>query len=183
MIVCDDNKKIIYYSVGHPGSRHDSSVFGSTALHDKPGQFFSDGEYLIGDSAYSLSTRMLVPFKGRRAILGDNALFNEKFSRARVAVEHVMSILKNRFQSLKGLRMPLRRPEDVKTITRWIVCTMVVHNFCRRMRDDWETEDTEITSLTTRADGTEPRGISPSAEMFRDFKKSELAIHFHHELN
>ena len=63
MIVCDDNRKVIYYTAGWPGSTHDNRVFRNCNLFNNHGDYFSKYEYLLGDSAYSSSAVMVQSFK------------------------------------------------------------------------------------------------------------------------
>lgn len=83
---------------------------------------------------------MIVPYKGRKATSSENILFNERFSRARVVVEHVMGMLKCIFSSLKGIRNPLRCAEDLKFINEWIVSIMIIHNITLFTNDEWDEE-------------------------------------------
>ncbi|KAJ3401364.1 hypothetical protein HDV05_000485, partial [Chytridiales sp. JEL 0842] len=94
------------------GSKHDNAVFQSTELHSRAERFFEDKYYLLGDSAYALSTRMLVPYNGARADERRNAEFNEKISHVRVIVEHTIGVLKARWASLRGIRLKYHVKED-----------------------------------------------------------------------
>ncbi len=107
-VVCNEMKMIIYFQVGQPGCTHDSAALGRTRLIKHPELFFGPGQYLLGDSAYTLSLRMLVPYRNPHAQIEENAAFNLRFSSARVKIEHVMGLLKNRWASLRGLRTQVR---------------------------------------------------------------------------
>jgi hypothetical protein len=137
-VVCDDRRKIIYHQVGYPGSCHDSSCFKKTELYEYPGEFFGSDQYILGDSAYPLSTRLLTPYKGPAANIPSNIKFNEYFSRARVVVEHTMGLLKSRFESLRGLRVRLRKKEDLKSANDWVVAVLALHNFLLQINDSWD---------------------------------------------
>jgi hypothetical protein len=50
--------------VGWPGSVFDCTCLSKTSLIKKSEKFFPPREYLIGDSAYILSDKMVVPYKG-----------------------------------------------------------------------------------------------------------------------
>ena len=63
LIVCDDRKRIIYYTAGWPGSTHDNRVFRNAKLLINRGEYFSQNEYLLGDSAYSANPIMAQSFK------------------------------------------------------------------------------------------------------------------------
>jgi DDE superfamily endonuclease len=52
LIVCDDQHLIHYYLAGWPGSAHDEQVFQKTRLFCNPLRFFSQRQYMFGDSAF-----------------------------------------------------------------------------------------------------------------------------------
>ena len=68
------NKKILWRSIGHKGSSHDSKVFNESGLGkylvDHADDLYARGLYLVGDSAYALRSYMLTPH--------DNALPDSK---------------------------------------------------------------------------------------------------------
>jgi DDE superfamily endonuclease len=64
--ICDSNKRILWMSSSHQGSCHDSTAWTSTMLY-KTLQLRSEWLYLndwflVGDSAYSMESFLLVPF-------------------------------------------------------------------------------------------------------------------------
>ena len=69
-----------------------------------------------------------------------NGRFNLLFSKARVAVEHTIGLLKNRFCSLKGLSHQLQKLDDLKAVNRWVIACAVLHNFLSssRINDEWD---------------------------------------------
>lgn len=96
-IVCDIYKKIIFYQVGWPGSIFDQTAFSQTKFFLEPHRFFSDNQFLLGDSGYTASRHMLTPYRNPAAQINENAEFNLEFSRARVLVEHAIGLLKSRY--------------------------------------------------------------------------------------
>lgn len=56
------------------------------------------------------------------------AKFNKKCSSARVKIEHAYRILKNRWQSLRSLRVKIRNVRDEGVATCWIRACVVLHN-------------------------------------------------------
>ena len=79
---------------------HDSAVFQRTEIYQHPERFFSEGEFLLGDAAYSLSPWLVTPYKGQAGHAPGNLEFNKVVSQARVGVEHTTGVLKGRFGSL-----------------------------------------------------------------------------------
>ena len=53
MVVNDDKRRIRYLNVGWPASVHDERVWSNTLIARHHERFFSPGEYLLGDSAFS----------------------------------------------------------------------------------------------------------------------------------
>ena len=62
-VVCDDHGRVIYYYIGWPGSTHDNHSFRNCKLCLQEEDFFSLYEYIIGDSAFNPSARMVSAYK------------------------------------------------------------------------------------------------------------------------
>ncbi|KAF9272580.1 hypothetical protein BGZ88_004618 [Linnemannia elongata] len=75
-IVCDMDRRIIALDTGHPGSASDSTVFKGMDQYHVPNDYFSPGEYLLADAAYSVSKTCIPPYKAPSSELPDNAAFN-----------------------------------------------------------------------------------------------------------
>ncbi len=112
-LICDDQRRILWYQLGWPGSVYDSTVFSHSNMYKNQEGYFSGLEFLIGDSGYTLSKRMLIPYIGQAALKDDNARFNEYISSMRVVIEHTNGILKNRWSSLKGIRTQLKNTSEI----------------------------------------------------------------------
>ncbi|OAV92364.1 hypothetical protein PTTG_02242 [Puccinia triticina 1-1 BBBD Race 1] len=63
MFVCDSSKRIIYAVHGWCGSAHDQRVFKNSQLCIQPTNFFSQGEYILADSAYTALATVVPAFK------------------------------------------------------------------------------------------------------------------------
>ena len=136
-VVCDFDKVITYFQVGWPGSVYDSTVFADTKLFQNAEHYFSDHEFLLGDSGYTASLRMLTPYRNPQAQIEENAEFNLIFSSARVVVEHVMGLLKSRWSFLRGIRTQFRETKDLEDINSQIVAAVVLHNIVMLRKDLW----------------------------------------------
>lgn len=149
MIVCDHNKRIRMLHSGYAGSAHDMRVLNGSELTTKTKDFFQNGEYLLADSAYAASLTIVPVIKKpyRRSLPKTDRNFNYAHAKARVQVEHCIGILKSRFQSLKGLRLPIRNKEDVARSNAWIRTCCILHNFLIDTDDeadkDWCLEEEE----------------------------------------
>jgi hypothetical protein len=145
LIVCDDRRRIMYHYSGWAGASHDSRIFRNSILYRNPAAFFADGEYLLADSAFNNTNHTVstfrLPARGIR-LPQDQHDFNQAVSSIRVANEHTIGILKNRFQILKQL--PIRITEEVESMERAIDCIeacCVLHNILHDLsqnEDDME---------------------------------------------
>lgn len=162
-LVCDHTKKITFVQTGWPGSVHDQTAFSQSKLFLRPSSAFSPGEFLLGDSGYALSNRMLTPYRSPAANHPDNQFFNVRVSSARVKIEHVNGILKNRFSSLKEIRLQVKTCQDFKRINNWITACCILHNFAMSLSDPWEyvpeenEEDPSTHVMEEPSTGTELR--------------------------
>ena len=93
------DRKILFLSVGFPGSFSDSNCFKRSGLYLTPERFFSDGEYLLGDSAYKRTEylKTVSRFDGHREE-------QRQIKRCRVLVENVFGAWKNKWRHL-SIRM------------------------------------------------------------------------------
>jgi transposase len=140
-VVCDWSGRIRFLFVGYPASVHDSRCIGYSNLTTNPHQYFDDMEYILADSAYTLSNTIITPFKHPLASTEPYATFNYLHSSARVHVEHCIGRLKSRFQSLRGLRIQILDHDDHKRACQWIVACCIIHNMLIDI-DGWDNETT-----------------------------------------
>jgi len=82
--------RIVDYGLGHPGSSHDSYAFKETQIYQQHDTYLADNEWIWVDSAYPLSTWLVLSFKKPRnqALNRDQRTFNYFLSK-------VISILCN----------------------------------------------------------------------------------------
>ena len=129
LLICDLNKKIQYLYTGWPGCSHDQRLTSNCAIGQSPKDFFSNGQYLMADSAFSPTINMVPAFKKNRnsTLTDEQQAFNRHLSGVRVVIENCIGLLKNRFQSLKGLRLQVSDQRDLNRITAWInVCSISI---------------------------------------------------------
>jgi hypothetical protein len=144
-VVCDDHRRIIAFYTGWPGSSADSTVYQEMQLSDdsKKPLFFSQGEYLIADSAYpaDLSCCTVVPSYKSNMKGTDIEDFNTCVAHVRVVNEHTIGVLKGMWSSLRELRIQIRKKEDMERVLLWISYCGILHNMLIAFRDDWGDED------------------------------------------
>ena len=132
MVVCQHDRRITYIFTGIPGSYHDQRVFNLSALGQAANheRFFSGEEFILADSAYTptIGCVPIVKKPANGSLTFKDIAFNEACASARVVAEHTIGLLKMRWQSLRGLSMLIRGPEDVQTAVHWIMACVVLHN-------------------------------------------------------
>ena len=78
LVVCDDQCHVTYYYAGWPGSTHDNRSWRNCKLNLTEADFFNDMEYIIGDSAFNPSKRMISTYKkpsGQVSLIAENEFF------------------------------------------------------------------------------------------------------------
>jgi hypothetical protein len=120
--------RIVDYSHGFTGSAHDSAAFEHTAAFKHPDWLFHGEEFVWGDSAYTLSSRIIPVYKWPASLIPQNALFDTAVSHIRVRSEHCMGALKGRFQSLRGLRVNILSNSDHIKACQWVTVAIILHN-------------------------------------------------------
>lgn len=133
---------------GYTGNAHDFRVFRVTTLRNNPGSHFQNGEYLLADSAYapSLTIVPIIKKSGKKDLSREEKDFNFCHANTRVTIEHCIGILKGRFQSLRGLRIPISKKHHIQRANWWIYTCCMLHNFLIDNKDNidpsWEEEFT-----------------------------------------
>ena len=113
--------------LGGLGCSHDQCLMTNCGLTKSRSQFFSSGQYLLADSAFSATVYTVTAFKRpqNNNLTDEQHDFNRHLSGVRVIIENCIALLKNRFQSLKGLRLRVSTKKDLTRITCWItVCNL-----------------------------------------------------------
>ena len=110
-----------------------------------PNRYFGHNEYVLADSGYSPHPNVVPAFK-RPAISSlafRAAQFNYAVSNTCVKIEHCIGMLKSRFQSLKGMRLLLRKKSDFHRLVNWIHVCCIVHNFLinDEVLEEWDEGD------------------------------------------
>ncbi|KAH9150988.1 hypothetical protein AeRB84_006291 [Aphanomyces euteiches] len=121
-IISDDRRRIRACMIGFPSSVHDSRQHKSMAIALEPTRFFSDGEFLLGDSAYALNKHLIRPYKAAKSKIKENKKLNYHFSAMRMTIEHCIGMVKSRFTRLRdGFFTILRDAECHDAVIRMIV--------------------------------------------------------------
>jgi hypothetical protein len=104
-------------------------------------QFFTSREYLLGDSAFSMSPIMVPAYKkGPHGVISEEkSYFNTMLAKIRIKSEHCIGLLKGRFQRLRGHRRVIRDKVDFDFILKMTMAACVLHNLLinNNIPDSW----------------------------------------------
>ena len=92
-------------------------------------------QYLIADSAYSLTKTTLPPYKAPLSNSNENAEFNYCLAKSRVQNEHTIGVLKSWWASLKEMRLHLFTQKHMREYVRWVYACIVLHNMLAYLGD------------------------------------------------
>ncbi|CAG8738653.1 8937_t:CDS:2, partial [Racocetra persica] len=79
----------------------DSTAYKSTPLFQNTQNFFKEGEYLLADCGYQLTSTTIIPYRQPYANIPENAVFNELLAKERVRIEHVNGICERKIWLFK----------------------------------------------------------------------------------
>lgn len=134
--VVDSDKRFIYTSIGCPGSFHDQRVYRLCNLSDSV-ESLPDNYHIIGDSAYTLTSHMMVPYKDNGRMTIAQRSYNYKHSCNRMVVEHAFGLLKNKFPRVHST-LQVRTWDRAVNI---ILACMILHNFILDAENDKNNHD------------------------------------------
>lgn len=140
-VTCDYHLKIRHLVLGYPGSVHDARIYNNCPLALKPELYFSEGQYLLGDSAYKLTNTVMTPFRINTTDPSSTLIqsnYNRTLGRYRVRVENCIGLLKEIFCSLKELKMSIKNNASIKDACDWILVCGILLNIILEDKDDKE---------------------------------------------
>ncbi|KAI7966338.1 hypothetical protein MJO29_002086 [Puccinia striiformis f. sp. tritici] len=162
LIVCNWQQRVIYAVHGWCGSAHDQRVYKNSLLYRNPRQFFSPGEYLLADSAYTSTNTVIPAFKRApgRPLPPEKQQFNYELSHNRVIVEHTIGMLKNRWQSLKSLSIEILGKKTAKRLNTWLRACVVLHNYLLDLREaEWDELNNPVQNFDPNKDEEDDSGV------------------------
>lgn len=146
--VCTFDLQFSFIYAGWEGSAHDTRVVEDAI--SRGGFSIPSGKYYLADAGYPNKPPFLVPYRGTRYHLREQALanqrpsnykelFNLRHSSLRNAIERIFGVLKRRFQCLGGRPQEYSFPIQVKLI----YALTALHNFIRihEVFDSFEEEE------------------------------------------
>jgi hypothetical protein len=140
--VCDYRSRFIFFAVVAPGKCSDQVAFERTSLSTLM-EALPTGTYLVGDAAYSLTERMLVPFTGSQRNNASNDAYNFYLSQLRIRIEMAFGLMTNKWRILRApLQTSLAKSSEI------LECCSRLHNFCiQEDGDEFLNEETTLNAL------------------------------------
>lgn len=123
--VCDHTKRFRDCYAGEVGSNHDACVYRSPLGRNMENWEFPGNSHLLGDSAYPLKNKLIVPYKDDGHLTNIQKHYNTTLSKSRVVIENAFALLKGRFRRLK-----LLEAKRLDLIPLIIISGCVLHNIC-----------------------------------------------------
>lgn len=119
------------------GSVHDARIFAECDMARNVTNYLTENEWIAADSAYRLSKQVITPFRknARQSTSECRKAFNKYFSSFRVRIEHCFGILKERFGSLKEMRIKLHSQDAHKYFCDWILVCCILNNMVMSNED------------------------------------------------
>jgi hypothetical protein len=157
--ICDNSKRILWMSSAHQGSCHDSSAFQSTKLNmllsSRSDWLLEKRWFIVGDSAYSLESYLLVPFDKpdmKRSTGQKEDAYNFYHSNCRIRIECAFGEMVMRWGIFwKKLQM------DIGAVGEVVSAAGLLHNFIidQRTEEDDEEYFSSFSHSSLQADGNE----------------------------
>ena len=122
--VCNHRSQFTFFGVVAPGKCGDQVAFERTSLPTLM-RALPLGTYIIGDAAYSVGKRMLVPFTGSQRTNPSNDAHNFYLSQLRIRIEMAFGLMTNKWRIFCApLQTSLAKSAEV------LECCSRLQNFC-----------------------------------------------------
>jgi hypothetical protein len=122
--MCDYRSRFTFFAVAAPGKCANQVAFERTSLPALM-EALPIGKYLVGDAAYSVGEKMLVPFSGSQRNNANNDGYIFCLSQLRIRIEMAFGLMSNKWRIL---RTPLQT--SLKMSASILECCSKLHNFC-----------------------------------------------------
>ncbi|XP_037946997.1 protein ANTAGONIST OF LIKE HETEROCHROMATIN PROTEIN 1-like [Teleopsis dalmanni] len=129
-IVCDEKLRIRHAVVGDLGTFNDAEIFRNSVIYKNPRKFFSDEQWIAGDSTYPLLDHVITPYSKNSDYMDETSRsqFNKQHSKYRVRAEYCINLLMERFCSLKELRLRVDNKRGEDLCKKWVLICCMLHN-------------------------------------------------------
>lgn len=149
MVICNDDRRILYLRAGDTSAVHDTRVFSCSFFGQNQSRYLTGREYLLGDSAYTPTARMITPFKKPRARQRACRHFNYALSQRRIVIEHTFGMIKARFPALTHIPVRIRDQRTHGLVVQWFESGCILHNFLLARKDEvkWLEKETDWSRI------------------------------------
>eukprot|EP00842_Homolaphlyctis_polyrhiza_P002925 jgi/Hompol1/3633/HPOL_006657-RA len=186
-VICDHECRITYFYTGWAGSAHDQRVLSNSRFGLNTESYFSGNQYILADSAYTPTTRIVPAFKKlpRKNLPANQTRFNTKLATARVKAERCIGMLKGRFQILKSMRQLLDGKTTMREITNMQTACVILHNILISLKAaEWESgEDRDRNDEEVEAAVGRNNRVIPQTELEKGKKRREDLMAYLEQLN
>ena len=121
---CSADLKFIYFGIVAPGKTSDSVALDAAKALKEAINNLPLGCFFVGDAAYIISDRMLIPFVGPHRSNVDNDAFNFYLSQVHICIEMVFGLLTTKWRILRK-----KLDCQLKNNSRIILCCAMLHNY------------------------------------------------------
>ena len=151
--MCDAYLRFLYFGIVAPGSTNDNVAYTRTGELKISIESLRLGDYVVGDAAYSVTEKLLVPFTGSQRDDPKQDAFNFYLSQLRIRIEMAFGLLVKKFRILKK---PMK--QKLVTVSRIIMCCAQLHNFIinndgENIVDDSNMSQIDVNNLNTVMNG------------------------------
>lgn len=167
--MCDAKLRYLFFAVAAPGKTNDSVsiTFCRDLLEYING--LDLGKYVVGDAAYDLSDRLLIPFTGSQRANVDNDAFNFFLSQLRIRIEMSFARLVRKWWILTS-----RLQNSLETNSRILMACARLHNFVidndDKVTEIWASEDDESQSCGSHVSTNAPFDLAYMPTIPEDFE-------------
>ena len=123
--VCDSRYRFIDVSIGWPASMHDARIWRMSHLSQViEDRLAATPYFIVGDSAYPLSLRMMTPYRDNGHLSNLQKSYNRQLSAQRSVIERAFALLKGKWRKLLFVNVT-----NLSYIPHILAAACVLHNF------------------------------------------------------
>ena len=149
---CDSNLRFLYFGVVAAGSTNDNVAYAMAHELKEAIDALPLGYYFVGDAAYTLSERLLVPFTGSQRSNIDNDCFNYNLSQMRIRIEIAFGLMVSKFRILKK-----KLEGSIKTNAKVIMCCARLHNYIIDRK--FESKNNDVNDTEQNGENVDPNRL------------------------
>jgi hypothetical protein len=122
--ICDAHLRFIYFSVAAPGGMNDIRALHKCIELNRFIDALKDRYFFLGDNAYGLSEKILIPFSGAQKKVIENDSYNYYLSQLRIRIEQAFGLLTTKWRIFRS-----NLSTDLRTAADIINAASRLHNF------------------------------------------------------